>query len=403
MRNIVKRVLFIMCLILASAGTGSYVHADMNQTIQVMVNGQLLNMNQPAVYKNGRVMVPMRAVTEALNATIKFQSAKKPIVIKSGSFEVSFTLGQKTAYTNGKKLALEVPPQNINNTMMVPIQLISKGMNTDVVWKDVWKTVAIESKHAASEVVTTQAEALQKAKGFIDGDNSTAKIKGQELLRYYSVNLDGYNNGVYLVDKYNGEVLYYSISDGAFQSISRRNALEVLEAKMESQSQELTIDDKAEIKIINGNKYYAFNVEIGDEKYFNSYVVSTMYVSVDGETFLMLNKDHQVVGFSDKAFSENMNAVSLRVKALEVLDKKVRSLLGNEPNLMDDGEIKTINKQNYYVIEVCFVGANNPYYYVTTAYVSADAKSIYMLTKDNKVVLFSDKLFVQYINDALEG
>lgn len=106
MRNIVKRVLFIMCLILASAGTGSYVHADMNQTIQVMVNGQLLNMNQPAVYKNGRVMVPMRAVTEALNATIKFQSAKKPIVIKSGSFEVSFTLGQKRPIRTVRSLLL---------------------------------------------------------------------------------------------------------------------------------------------------------------------------------------------------------------------------------------------------------------------------------------------------------
>lgn len=137
---------------------------------------------------------------------------------------------------------------------------------------------------------------------------------------------------MYLVDKYNGEVLYYSISDGAFQSISRSNALEVLEAKIESQSQELTIDDNDEIKIINGNKYYAFNVEIGDEKYFNSYVVTTMYVSVDGETFLMLNKDHQVVGFSDKAFSENMNAVSLRVKALEVLDKKLDPFL--EMNLI---------------------------------------------------------------------
>ncbi|WP_342481728.1 hypothetical protein NST07_13435 [Paenibacillus sp. FSL L8-0340] len=43
------------------------------------------------------------------------------------------------------------------------------------------------------------------------------------------------------------------------------------------------------------------------------------------------------------------------------------------------------------------------YELINTVYVSADAKSIYMLTKDNKVVLFSDKLFVQYINDALEG
>ncbi|OMD43031.1 copper amine oxidase N-terminal domain-containing protein [Paenibacillus odorifer] len=312
MRNIIKKMLLIICLIVASIGAGGYVHADPSQTIKVMVSGDYLKQDKSASMKNGRVMVAINPISVALKASVQFQSAKKPIKIKYGSNEITFSLGQKTAYVNGKKLTLDVPPQTINNTTMVPLQLLSKGLNVDVAWKEVWNVVAIEPKHAASEITLTESEALKKVKA-LEGNGVTVKSKGVDLLRFYTFqgNTSEYEYDFFhYVDKYTGEI--YSVSlDATFESLS-----------------------KAEL--------------------------------------------------------------------LKALDSKVRPLLTKEPNIEDGYDTKTINGKKHYAFEVFFVGANNPYYYVTTAYVSVDAKSFYMLTKDNKVVQFSDKLFVQYMNDALK-
>ncbi|WP_162636620.1 stalk domain-containing protein [Paenibacillus odorifer] len=104
------QMMLALCLILVSIGTGGHVHADPTQTIKVMVNGDYLKQDKLAAMKNGRVMVAINPVSVALKATLQFQSAKKPIKIKYGTNEFTFTLGQKTAYVNGKKLALDVPP-----------------------------------------------------------------------------------------------------------------------------------------------------------------------------------------------------------------------------------------------------------------------------------------------------
>jgi hypothetical protein len=306
------QMMLVLCLILASIGTGGHMHADPTQTIKVMVNGDYLKQDKLATMKNGRVMVAINPVSVALKATLQFQSAKKPIKIKYGTNEVTFTLGQKTAYVNGKKLALDVPPQTINNTTMVPLQLLSKGLNVDTAWKEVWKVVAIEPKHAASEIALTESEALKKVKSLL-GNGVTVKSKGTDLLRFYTFqgSTSEYEYDFFdYVDKYTGEI--YSVTlDASFESLSK-------------------------------------------------------------------------------------------AEGLKALDAKVRPLLTREPNIEDGYETKIINGKKHYAFEVFFVGASNPYYFVTTAYVSVDAKSFYMLTKDNKVVLFSDKLFVQYMNDALK-
>jgi hypothetical protein len=59
----------------------------------------------------------------------------------------------------------------------------------------------------------------------------------------------------------------------------------------------------------------------------------------------------------------------MRIEGEMYLSPHCRALLGYET--------KIINGKKHYAFEVFFVGASNPYYYVTTVYVSVDAKSFF--------------------------
>ncbi|MGZ4107311.1 MAG: stalk domain-containing protein [Tumebacillaceae bacterium] len=133
---------------LASIGP---VMAD--STIPVYIDGKLQTFDQPPVFVNDRMLVPMRAIFEALGAQVKWSAdAPSLVVATKGDITISLTIGSKTAYKNGQAVTLDVPPQVIHNRTLVPIRFVSESLGADVKWDSVSKTVQV--KTTAAEPVT---------------------------------------------------------------------------------------------------------------------------------------------------------------------------------------------------------------------------------------------------------
>src|SRR5688572_27475993 len=69
---------------------------------------------------NGRVMVPLRGIFEALGAYVSWQSATQTVGATKGDVELSLRIGERIASVNGRDVLLDVPAQIINGSTMVP-------------------------------------------------------------------------------------------------------------------------------------------------------------------------------------------------------------------------------------------------------------------------------------------
>ncbi|EXX87320.1 copper amine oxidase N-terminal domain-containing protein, partial [Paenibacillus darwinianus] len=102
--------------------------------IKTYVNGKAVGFDVLPVAVEGRTLVPFRAIAESLEADVAYDAATKTITVKRDGVEVKLTLGSKTAFINGKQVALDVPGNVKNNRTLVPLRFLSEALDTDVTW-----------------------------------------------------------------------------------------------------------------------------------------------------------------------------------------------------------------------------------------------------------------------------
>ncbi len=121
-----------------------FYNLDLNSAlITVKVNGQLVNFDQPPIIIDGRTLVPLRAIFEALGATVEWNGDTQTVTSKKGSTSVSLSIDSNAMYKNGKAVTLDVPAQLINDRTLVPARAVAEAFGCDVDWDSDTKTVTI--------------------------------------------------------------------------------------------------------------------------------------------------------------------------------------------------------------------------------------------------------------------
>lgn len=147
MKNVTKKLLSVFA---ASAIAVSMLPASFaaNDDIKVIVDGTELVISEedtkPFV-EDGRTLVPMRAIFEALGATVEWDDATKTVTGVSDSGSVEMQVGSDTIKINGNDVPVDVPAQIVDGRTVVPVRVISEGLNCDVDWSQETKTVIISS------------------------------------------------------------------------------------------------------------------------------------------------------------------------------------------------------------------------------------------------------------------
>ncbi len=113
-----------------------------NGEISVLVNDEYISFDQPPVMINDRVMVPVRAIFEAMGFDVQWDE-KTQCVFANGT-EVSLIVMQINDpiinYVPGdwepKKYYCDVPPQIISGRTLVPVRAIAECAGCNVRWSD---------------------------------------------------------------------------------------------------------------------------------------------------------------------------------------------------------------------------------------------------------------------------
>lgn len=86
------------------------------------------------VIVDGRTLIPVRAVTEAMGGKVKWDDTTSSAILTLNQNTVILTVGSNVAYLNGEKKMLDVCPGIIEDRTMIPIRFLAESFGFGVAW-----------------------------------------------------------------------------------------------------------------------------------------------------------------------------------------------------------------------------------------------------------------------------
>ena len=141
--------------------------------ITVTVDGSRLNFDQPPIIKDGRTLVPLRAIFEALGAEVLWLEDEQAVAAQKGDTTIVMVIGMNQFIKEidgdgGVLYDLDVPPEILNGRTLVPARAVAEALDCSVNWDGNTQTVTISSEK------------------WIDGANSPTNAYIHNGVVYYS-------------------------------------------------------------------------------------------------------------------------------------------------------------------------------------------------------------------------
>ena len=119
--------------------------------IFVTVNNEQINFaDQRPVIIDGRTLVPIRGVFEALGFDVDWHQEAQTVTLINTPYIVVITVGSPVFTTNGEEFELDVPAQIINGRTMLPIRAVVESLGMAVMWNQASDTVSSVAIHTLS-------------------------------------------------------------------------------------------------------------------------------------------------------------------------------------------------------------------------------------------------------------
>lgn len=113
--------------------------------IAVIVRGNPVIFDTPPhVDSNNRLMVPVRAITEAMGANVQWNPVTRDIIISRNNDIIKLTLNSNKVYVNGNEKFMDTKPIIKNQRTFVPVRYVSEYFGAFVHWDSIQKKVIID-------------------------------------------------------------------------------------------------------------------------------------------------------------------------------------------------------------------------------------------------------------------
>lgn len=109
--------------------------------VSVVVDGKQLTFDTVPYVESGRVLLPMRVIFEELGATVDYAAGK--IVAQRGETVVRLELGSDRMVVGSEDYVLDVPAKAVGGRTLLPLRAVSEALSATVDWNGNTKTVTI--------------------------------------------------------------------------------------------------------------------------------------------------------------------------------------------------------------------------------------------------------------------
>ncbi|MCL1863461.1 MAG: copper amine oxidase N-terminal domain-containing protein [Defluviitaleaceae bacterium] len=120
-------------------------------SVTVILDGLTLNFDVPPTIVDGRTMIPMRIIFEAQGADVEWDGTTRTITATRGDLVVRTVIDDNVIDVNGNKIMMDVAPLIKDGRTLVPVRFVSEALGSEVVWDASTRTVIINSQVITDE------------------------------------------------------------------------------------------------------------------------------------------------------------------------------------------------------------------------------------------------------------
>ncbi|MGG4444946.1 copper amine oxidase N-terminal domain-containing protein [Brevibacillus porteri] len=119
--------------------------------VKAFVDGKQVQADVAPYVQGGRALVPVRAISSALKAEVNWKPETRTVEITRGEKSITLYLDKKEATVDGKATSLDTAPVLKNGRVFLPLRFISEQLNAEVKWQEEGKIVIIDDIQASKE------------------------------------------------------------------------------------------------------------------------------------------------------------------------------------------------------------------------------------------------------------
>jgi len=189
--------------------------AQAAKAITIYVDGAQLKTDVPPVMVQGRVMLPLRAIFEALDARVYWNQKSQTVTGIKGDTTVVLKIKSKVATINDETVTLDVPAQTLRGRTMVPVRFVSEALGQEVGWNSRDQIVSIKSDTPSNISITPVSYVTLRDVGN-QGDGrdlevSFSKSSTESLIDHYRVQIVKASKSLNLASALNVSASNYTI------------------------------------------------------------------------------------------------------------------------------------------------------------------------------------------------
>ena len=178
--------------------------------VNIVIDGEELNLDVAPQIIDGRVMVPIRGVLENLGALVKWddetqtvsaRKSSKTVSLEIGSNDVTLDKGETNDDGSAKTetIQTDVAAQLVSDRTLVPLRVISEAMGYSVDWNDETYTVSITTDNDEDESWKDNKVSVDMSTLSVSGDGASASDNTLTISKGGVYTLSGKNSDASIV------------------------------------------------------------------------------------------------------------------------------------------------------------------------------------------------------------
>lgn len=199
----IVRIIAILALVILGVSSAQAALAASEPDIAIEMDGKLLECDVTPIIRDGRTLVPFRTIAEAFNLQVRWINQTQEVEVAGQGINLKMRIGMQEAWKNGLPVQLDVPPLILEGRTMVPIRFVSEAIGCQVDWAPQYNKVIITSLKpapATMEVLGFYALGDQNTSSWTDlfgtpypqRNTGNTDIVKQIALGWYSMDEEGH-------------------------------------------------------------------------------------------------------------------------------------------------------------------------------------------------------------------
>ena len=118
---------------------------------KIIAKGKSLKLDMPPVIKDGKILIPIRAFSQAYGAEVQWNQEEHTITIIKDGIEIVLKTDSSIVYVNGVETDLGMPVKGINGRTVMPVGFLAEKLGLKVEVDEEDGTIEIEDEDETEE------------------------------------------------------------------------------------------------------------------------------------------------------------------------------------------------------------------------------------------------------------